>query len=181
MMNKKFKVKEKKTVSLSDFFNYYRGKRLKKSDRIEGDIPLVTAGYENEGVAQYISNPFETYENAITIGMFGNCFWRPYIFACDDNIIVLKSQYLDKNTAHFYLSAVKKYIGKFHYNKQYRLGDLKRHIMDLPIKNNELDLEIINNISGVLSNISELETELEAELEARRKQYEYYRNKLLNF
>lgn len=178
-MNSKYNPKNKKSVFLADFFDYYRGKRLKKSDRLPGDIPLVTAGYENKGIATYISNPYDVYDNAITIDMFGNCFWRPYKFACDDNIIVLKSDILDNYTAHYFLSAVKKYIGDFHYNNQYRLGDLKKHIMDIPIINNEIDLEIIKSMSEVLSSISKLEAELEAELEARTKQHNHYFNRLV--
>lgn len=42
-------------------------------------------------------------------------------------------------------------------------------------------LAIQNEIVNILDKFTELEAELEAELEVRRKQYEYYRNKLLNF
>ena len=46
-------------------------------------------------------------------------------------------------------------------------------------------LAIQNEIVNILDKFTQLEAELkaklEAELEARRKQYEYYRNKLLNF
>jgi type I restriction enzyme S subunit len=42
-------------------------------------------------------------------------------------------------------------------------------------------LEIQNEIVLILDNFTELEAELEAEQEARTQQYEYYRNKLLDF
>lgn len=42
-------------------------------------------------------------------------------------------------------------------------------------------LEVQRKIVEVLDNFSELTAELEAELEARKKQYEYYRDNLLNF
>ncbi len=42
-------------------------------------------------------------------------------------------------------------------------------------------LEIQEEIVRILDNFTALEAELEAELEARKKQYEYYRNKLLSF
>lgn len=42
-------------------------------------------------------------------------------------------------------------------------------------------LQIQQEIVRILDNFSMLEAELEAELEARKKQYEYYRNKLLTF
>jgi type I restriction enzyme S subunit len=42
-------------------------------------------------------------------------------------------------------------------------------------------LPIQQEIVTILDSFTQLEAELEAELEARRKQYEYYRDKLLNF
>lgn len=42
-------------------------------------------------------------------------------------------------------------------------------------------LEIQSEIVKILDSFTELEKELEKELEARRKQYEYYREKLLSF
>lgn len=42
-------------------------------------------------------------------------------------------------------------------------------------------IEVQKEIANILDTFTQLEAELEAELEARRKQYEYYRNGLLNF
>jgi len=42
-------------------------------------------------------------------------------------------------------------------------------------------LPVQEEIVNILDKFTELEAELETELEARRKQYEYYRGKLLNF
>ena len=42
-------------------------------------------------------------------------------------------------------------------------------------------IEVQRKIVEVLDNFSELAAELAAELEARKKQYEYYRDNLLNF
>ena len=42
-------------------------------------------------------------------------------------------------------------------------------------------LEVQNEVVRVLDNFTELSAKLSAELEARKKQYEYYRDKLLNF
>ena len=42
-------------------------------------------------------------------------------------------------------------------------------------------MEVQEEIARVLDTLTELEAELQAELEARRKQYAYYRDKLLDF
>ena len=52
-----------------------------------------------------------------------------------------------------------------------KVGDIAK--IEIPVP----PLAIQNEIVNILDKF----TELEAELEARRKQYEYYRNKLLNF
>lgn len=169
-------------VILSEYFEYYRGKRLKKSDRIEGMRPLVTAGYQNEGIAEYISNKVEVFDNALTIDMFGNVFWRPYEFSCDDNVIVLKHKDLNEETAYFYLAAIKRTIddNEFNYNNQYRLKDLYKHEIDLPLKKEKI-IYIGQLLSKFSSLVNDIKEGLPAEIELRRKQYEYYRNKLLTF
>ena len=81
------------SFKLSELFDVVRGVRLTKENRISGDIPLATAGASNEGVSDYISNPeMKIYNDAITIDMFCNCFYRSYDFTCDDNILVLREK-----------------------------------------------------------------------------------------
>ena len=46
----KINIDNWKEFAMSDLgFKNYHGKRLKKSDRLEGDIPFITAGKENQG------------------------------------------------------------------------------------------------------------------------------------
>ena len=93
------KLKEEKTkhkintkgwgkFRVGDLFETFHGERLKKSDRIEGSTPFVTAGSENQGVADYIVAE-KKYSNAITIDMFGNCFYHDGTLFGDDNIYFL--------------------------------------------------------------------------------------------
>lgn len=79
-----------KNFYLKDIFGDkpIRGTRLTKENRISGNIPLVTAGEQNEGIAEYISNSEnQTLSNMLTIDMFGNCFYRDYLYKSDDNIL----------------------------------------------------------------------------------------------
>lgn len=117
-----------------ELFNIERGTRLIKEDRIEGNVPLVTAGYENQGIAKYISNEeMVIYNLAITIDMFGNCFYRDYDFYCDDNIIVLKPNFrINKYIALFIISLISQEKNKFSYGRQYRLKHIKKHKIKLP-------------------------------------------------
>lgn len=56
-----------------------RGKRLKSSDRLDGNLPFVTAGEADMGISAFISNDVEIFkENTITIDMFGSSKYRNY-------------------------------------------------------------------------------------------------------
>ena len=77
-----------------ELFDIKRGVRLTKENRNDGTMPLVTAGFHNEGVSEYIDNEeMVVYKDSYTIDMFGYCFYRNYEFNCDDNIIVLEPKF----------------------------------------------------------------------------------------
>ncbi|VDR41743.1 restriction endonuclease subunit S [Mycoplasmopsis caviae] len=176
-------IESERTVLITDLFNYERGKRLIKANRIKGDIPFVTAGHLNDGITEYISNEEKIFENCITIDMFGNIFWRPYKFMCDDNIICLGSDFLNESNALYFVEKIKMTINKFDYSKQYRIKHLENHRISVSFIRNELDHKAINKVSLLLNMIWKYTNNLYAglpnEIELRAKQYEYYRNLLL--
>jgi len=136
-MGKKIPLNAKKWqwVKLEKIFSdFERGIRLTKPNREKGDIPLITAGLENEGVAEYISNEeMKKYENAITIDMFGNSFYREYTFCCDDNILVLPNKNLNKYSGIFIATIINSDNYKFAYGRQYRQKNFRQHEIKLPV------------------------------------------------
>lgn len=119
---------------LTDIFSIKRGKRLTKPDREIGITPLVTAGRENEGVAEYISNEEQAkYKNAITIDMFGFSCYREYEFCCDDNILVLQNKHLTCFSGLFISSIISNDEYKCAYGRQYRQKTFAVHKIKLPI------------------------------------------------
>jgi 16S rRNA G966 N2-methylase RsmD len=133
--NEKFMLKTKdwEWFDLHRLFEMERGVRLTKADREKGDTPLITAGFQNQGVAEYISNEeMERYQNAITIDMFGNCFYREYTFCCDDNILVLSNDELNKYSGLFIATIIDNDNYKFQYGRQYRQKNFKKHKIKLP-------------------------------------------------
>ena len=118
---------------LNSIFEMERGERLTKADREKGIIPLVTAGLKNEGVAEYISNEeMKRYQNVITIDMFSYCFYREYVFCCDDNILVLSNNKLNKYSGLFIAAVLDNDNYKFQYGRQYRQKNFKTHKIKLP-------------------------------------------------
>lgn len=123
---------------LKDIFKIKRGKRLTEYDRVEGNIPFITAGVGNNGLSGYISNDVDLYKNAITVDMFGCAFYRESIFSCDDNVLVLTNDKLNSKNGLFIASIIDRDKYKFAYGRQYRQKNFKSHQIKLPITPNGL-------------------------------------------
>ncbi|WP_237015388.1 restriction endonuclease subunit S [Helicobacter pylori] len=123
---------------LGDLFEMERGTRLTKANRIKGTRPLVTAGYENYGVAEYISNHDQKVfkGNTITIDMFANAFYRYSEYSADDNILVLTPKFTMSYRIGLCVTARINAVlkAKFSYGKQYRQKDFNVTIISLPLK-----------------------------------------------
>ena len=116
-----------------------RGERLRKQDRKPGDIPLATAGFRQQGISEYISNPEQAvYSNVITIDMFCNCFWRDYEFCCDDNVLVFETYDDVSAEAKLFLCAIinaysQRFGDKYNYDNQFRDNSYKKESIYLPV------------------------------------------------
>lgn len=123
-----------RTFILSALFQVFHGKRLKKEDRIPGSIPLLTAGGQNQGVACYIGNDTETYNNAISIDMFGNCFYHDGLFAGDDNIYFFVNEGYTPEAKEYIAAAVSKTTkGTYSYSSQFRQPQADQLEVELPV------------------------------------------------
>lgn len=139
-----------------------RGTRLVKEQRVTGNIPLITAGFNNQGVAEFISNEEQTtFDGGLTIDMFGNCFYRDYAFKADDNILVFDSKDISKEAKLFIVTSINKVTkGLYSYGNQYRMKEFSDTIIKLPVKSSEeIDWEYMQE------RITELEQERITELE----------------
>ena len=117
---------------MGDLFETFHGERLKKSDRIEGSTPFVTAGSENQGVADYIVTE-KKYSDAITIDMFGNCFYHNGILFGDDNIYFLISNNISKYSKLFVTTIINSTLKeKYSFSHQFRQKDLDTLTINLP-------------------------------------------------
>lgn len=134
---------EWKKFSLSELFNIYKGERLTKSNQIQGNIPLVTAGEDNNGITAKIDfesfkNSKKFFKNTITVDMFFNAFYHDYTYFSDDNIhtLVFKEKYQSKLNKYIYLFIVTVLNAnqfKYSYGRQVRLNRLANENIKLPI------------------------------------------------
>lgn len=141
-----------KEIKLTSLFGekVERGQRLVKEKRISGDTPLVTAGEQNQGIAENICADGHTvYDNAITIDMFGNAFCRDYKFCADDNILILKNPAFSYNTLLYLAAAINKKSSRYSYAQQYRQKSYVAETIFLPVKTVFTpDYAMIENLAG---------------------------------
>lgn len=117
------------------FDNITRGTRLKKSDRKSGPTPLVTAGSENQGIAEHVLENKELFDGiALTIDMFGNAFARNYPFYADDNILVLQTNNHTFSQIQFMAGSLAHLANEYGYTNQFRQNTLNNTTIKLPLK-----------------------------------------------
>ena len=125
-------------------FSNFHGKRIKKSDRIDGDIIFITAGKENCGVIGRIGNDIGIWHNPITVDMFGNCFYHDYDCFGDDNVYAFINDNLSALSKSFIASSINaRNKNIFMYSDQFRQDNADTLSVLLPEKNGNPDWEYI--------------------------------------
>ena len=113
-----------------------RGSRLKSADRIDGDLPFVTAGEYDMGISAYIGNNVKVfYENTVTIDMFGSSKYRNYKYGADDHVAIVHSENIPKFAALYLTAAIHKssYAGQFDYSRNFYASDADELNISLPV------------------------------------------------
>lgn len=161
-------------------------KPVKSSNRTIGNIPYYGAnniqdyvnGYTHNGtyilVAEDGTASVENYSIQWAVGKF----WA------NNHVHVLRGVgFIESRFIFHYLRTVN-FIPFLTGGERAKLT--KRKLQEIPIpilcpNNPTKSLEIQRKLVEILDKFTELEAELEAELDCRKRQYEYYRNKLLTF
>lgn len=130
-----------------------RGKRLKSADRIEGNLPFITAGETDEGVSAFIGNNVTVFSaNTTTIDMFGSAKYRNFKYGGDDHIAVVHTDKLPKYASVFVTSAIHKssYNGQFNYGRNFYAKDADALDISLPVKDNKPDYETMEIVISAI-------------------------------
>ncbi|PUD83819.1 restriction endonuclease subunit S [Helicobacter pylori] len=165
---------------LGEVCEIIRGKRVTKKEILDkGKYPVVSGGI---GFMGYL-NEYNREENTITIAQYGTAGfvnWQNQKFWANDVCFSL----IPKETL------INRYLYYVLTNKQNHLYSISnRSAIPYSISSNNImqitipipPLEIQQEIVKILDAFTELNTELNTELKARKKQYEYYQNMLLDF
>ena len=156
-----------------------RGTTITKKTSNEGIYPVISGGQQ----PAYYIDQFNRDGETITVAGSGAyagfvMYWNEPIFVGDAfSIKANGKQVLPRYIYHFLLSIQE----KIHDLKSgggvphVYAKDVARFVIPLP------PLSVQQEIVRILDKFTQLEAELEAELEARNKQYDFYRNRLLDF
>src|SRR5574344_266925 len=162
-----------------------RGTSATKNTLAQGNIPVISGGKE----PSFYCNKFNRDGETITVAGSGAGagfvqYWKEKIFVNDAFSIKTTDTLNTKYIFHYLLNiqddicATKKGGGVPHVH----ISDIKDFPIPIPCPDNpKRSLEIQAEIVRILDTFTELTAELTAEVTARKKQYNYYRDRLLTF
>lgn len=121
---------------VGDLFDVTQGRRLRKSDFEDGDIPFVMASSKNNGVVAYLSNPVTTNENFITADILGNVFYQDgFVGFGDDNCGLKLKTGKDSDAIYLYLvNVLSCFKAIASYGNKLRGKWYKEQFIKLPVK-----------------------------------------------
>ena len=165
--------------TLGEVAEFKRGQTVTQKTAQAGVYPVISGGQQ----PAYYINQYNRTGQTITVAGSGAyagfvMFWNEPIFVSDAFSIKANEEVL-----------LPRYVFHFLLNKQSSIFNLKRgsgvpHVYAKDLADFSIPLPPLRvqaRIVEILDKFTQLETELETELEARNKQYDFYRNRLLDF
>ncbi|GAA7070524.1 restriction endonuclease subunit S [Helicobacter pylori] len=165
---------------LGDVCEIIRGKRVTKKEILDkGKYPVVSGGI---GFMGYL-NEYNREKNTITIAQYGTAGfvnWQNQKFWANDVCFsVIPKENLINRYLYYVLTNMQNYLYSISNRSAIPYSISSNNIMQITIP--IPPLEIQQEIVKILDAFTELNTELNTELKARKKQYQYYQNMLLDF
>ena len=165
--------------TLGEVAEFKRGQTITQKTAQAGVYPVISGGQQ----PAYYIDQYNRTGQTITVAGSGAyagfvMFWNEPIFVSDAFSIKANEEVL-----------LPRYVFHFLLNKQNSIFNLKRgsgvphvYAKDLAVFSIPIPpLRVQARIVEILDKFTQLEAQLEVELEARKKQYAYYRDQLLNF
>lgn len=138
------------------FPEIHQGRRLKKGDQIEGDLPFIMAGTSNTGLVRTIGNDVRIFpKHSLTIDIFGNTFYRSYEFGAGDDTGVFWNEDNPYPKSLLYLKTVieKKLLGKYDFGFKLRSSQTPSFQFDLPVSTHNVDYKFMSDFIKVIEKL----------------------------
>ncbi|GAA9679786.1 restriction endonuclease subunit S [Helicobacter pylori] len=169
---------------LGEVCEIIRGKRVTKKEILDkGKYPVVSGGI---GFMGYL-NEYNREENTITIAQYGTAGfvnWQNQKFWANDVCFsVIPKETLINRYLYYVLTNMQNYLYSISNRSAIPYSISSNNIMQItiPIPPLEVQQEIVKILDQFLALTTDLLAGIPAEIKARKKQYEYYREKLLTF
>ena len=174
--------KELGELELNKILNLGRGKIISQNDlkNCPGEYPVYSSSATKNGeIGKYGKYMFDDERITWSIDGGGKFFYRNNLKYSVTNVCgwIKVTNTNELNTKYLFYALISEWTKKkFDYTKKAHPSVIKKEYQ-IPLP----PIAIQQKIVEILDAFTELQAELQAELHARRKQYEYYRNKLLSF
>ncbi|GAA9008100.1 restriction endonuclease subunit S [Helicobacter pylori] len=169
---------------LGEVCEIIRGKRVTKKEILDkGKYPVVSGGI---GFMGYL-NEYNREENTITIAQYGTAGfvnWQNQKFWANDVCFsVIPKETIINRYLYYVLTNMQNYLYSISNRSAIPYSISSNNIMQItiPIPPLEIQQEIVKILDQFSALTTDLLAGIPAEIEARKKQYEYYREKLLSF
>lgn len=169
--------------ALGEVAELKRGKTITAKDKTNGDIPVISGGQK----PAYYNSEYNRDGETITVAGSGAyagyiMYWNKPIFVSDAFSVKPDLNLLNTKYVYHYLLNKQSWI----HNLQKGSGVPHVYPKDLatffiPIPPLKVQEEIVRILDTFTELTAEIKAEITAELTARKKQYTYYRDKLLSF
>ena len=170
-------------LPLSEVANVFRGEYITKKNENAGNIPVILGGQEPAYYidrANHIGEIVAVARSGASAGFVS--YWNEPIFITDGfgyeakkEVVAPRYLYYVLKNKEAELNGMKRGAGVPHVSGE-RLGEINLPVP--PIEEQKRVVSILDRFDAICNDLT---SGLPAETEARQKQYEHYRDKLLNF
>ena len=122
-----------KEFNMREYFDFHKGTKVTKFDRVPGDLPLISASNKNNGVTEYVGNDLPTYSNSISVNAFGQSFYHDGVCAGTDSVFFFVNDEISARSKLFVAAVISNALnGKFSFGKTFSKRDAENLAVFLP-------------------------------------------------
>ena len=119
-----------------------RGKRLKKADHVQGNVPYASSTGDNNGIDGFIdaSEGTRVFSDCISLansGSVGSAFYEPFAFVASDHVTHLKSDRFSKWHYLFLCCVLKQQASNYNFNREINDARLNKMQIMIPITSDD--------------------------------------------